>query len=170
MLVEGYLFSSNRWYIIDIIPLSLEDCASEYELFVAEKITIKKIMIKDFLIINFTGKNNSIGLRTNTNFFIKKFQINLKNNEIIVNNIFEFIKKKKVNIDKNFSVIVNIGPGSFSGIRISLAIGKGIKITKGAKLYGYKDADLDKFNLKNIELLIKKNLLENNLIKPVYSS
>ena len=127
-------------------------------------------MIKDFLIISFTGKNNSIGLRVNSNFFIKKFQTNIKNNELLVNNIFEFIKKKNANIDKNFSVIVNIGPGSFSGIRISLAIGKGIKISKGAKLYGYKGTDLDKFSRKNIELLIKKNLMENNLIKPVYLS
>ena len=127
-------------------------------------------MIKDFLIISFTGKNNSIGLRVNSNFFIKKFQTNIKNNESLVNNIFEFIKEKNVNIDKNFSVIVNIGPGSFSGIRISLAIGKGIKISKGAKLYGYKDSSLEEFNLKNIELLIKKNLIENSLIKPVYLS
>ena len=47
---------------------------------------------------------------------------------------------------------------------------KGIKISKGAKLYGYKDTDLIDFNYKNIELLIKKNLIENNLIKPVYLS
>ena len=127
-------------------------------------------MIKDFLIINFTGKNNSIALRINNNFFIKKFQTNIKNNELLVDNIFEFIKQKKGNIDQNFSIIVNIGPGSFSGIRISLAIGKGIKISKGAKLYGYKDSSLDVFNRKNIELLIKKNLIENSLIKPVYLS
>ena len=127
-------------------------------------------MIKDFIIISFIGKNNSIGLRVNNNFFIKKFQTNIKNNESLVNNIFEFIKEKNVNIDKNFCVIVNIGPGSFSGIRISLAIGKGIKISKGAKLYGYKDSSLEEFNLKNIELLIKKNLIENSLIKPVYLS
>jgi len=127
-------------------------------------------MIKDFLIINFTDKNNSIGLRINNNFFIKKFQTNIKNNESLVNNIFEFIKQKNVNIDENFSVIVNIGPGSFSGIRISLAIGKGIKISKGAKLYGYKDSNLDEFNRKNIELLIEKNLIEKSLIKPVYLS
>ena len=38
-------------------------------------------MIKDFLIINFTGKNNSIGLRVNNNFFIKKLQTNIKNND-----------------------------------------------------------------------------------------
>jgi len=127
-------------------------------------------MIKNFLIISFTGKNNFIGLRVNSNFFIKKIQTNIKKNESLVNNILEFIKQKNASIDKNFSVIVNIGPGSFSGIRISLAIGKGIKISKGAKLYGYKDSSLDRFNRKNIELLIKKNLIENNLIKPVYLS
>ena len=128
-------------------------------------------MIKDFLIINFTGKNNSIGLRVNNNFFLKKLQTNIRNNnESFVNNISEFIEQRKANIDKNFSIIVNIGPGSFSGIRISLAVAKGIKISKGAKLYGYKDSGLEEFNLKNIELLIKKNLIENSLIKPVYLS
>ncbi len=135
-----------------------------------DKKTINKAMIKDFLIINFTGKNNSIGLRVNSSFFLKKLQTNIRNNESFVNNIFEFVKQKKAKIDKNFSIIVNIGPGSFSGIRISLAVAKGIKISKGVKLYGYKDSDLAAFNLKNIELLIKNNLIENNLIKPVYLS
>ncbi len=127
-------------------------------------------MIRDFLIINFTGKNDSIGLRVNSNFFVKKLQTNIRNNGLLVNNIFDLIKEKKANIDKNFSIIVNIGPGSFSGIRISLAIAKGIKIVKGTKIYGYKNSHLAEFNLKNIELLIQKNLIENNLIKPVYLS
>ena len=127
-------------------------------------------MIKDFLIINFTGKNDSIGLKVNNNFFVKKIQTNIRNNGLLVNNIFDLIKEKKANIDKNFSIIVNIGPGSFSGIRISLAIAKGIKIVKGTKIYGYKNSHLAEFNLKNIELLIQKNLIENNLIKPVYLS
>ena len=127
-------------------------------------------MIKDFLLINFTGKNDLIALRANNNFFIKKFQINLRKNEKFVNNIFDFISKKGANIDKTFSILVNLGPGSFSGIRISIAIAKGIKIAKGAKIYGYKDSELSEFNLKNIELLIKKNLIQNNLINPVYIS
>ena len=50
------------------------------------------------------------------------------------------------------------------------ALNKGIKLSKGAKLYGYKDSDLTNFNLKNIDLLIRKNLIENNLIKPIYLS
>ena len=127
-------------------------------------------MIKDFLIINFTGKNDLIGLKVNNNFFVKKIQTNIRNNGLLVNNIFDLIKEKKANIDKNFSVIVNIGPGSFTGIIISLAIAKGIKIVKGTKIYGYKDSHLAEFNLKNIELLIQKNLIENNLIKPIYLS
>ena len=127
-------------------------------------------MIKDFLIINFTGNNDSIGLRVNNNFFVKKIQTNIKKKGLLVNNIYELIYEKKAIIDKNFSVIVNIGPGSFSGIRISLAIAKGIKIANGSKIYGYKNSNLSEFNLKNIELLFQKNLIENNLIKPVYLS
>ena len=102
--------------------------------------------------------------------FQRIFQTNIKNNEMLVNNILDFLKKNNVKIDKNFSTIVNIGPGSFSAIRISLAVAKGIQISKGTRLYGYKDSDLNEFNLKNIELLFKKNLIENNLIKPVYLS
>ncbi len=127
-------------------------------------------MIKNFLIISFTGKNDLIALKINNNFFIKKLQSNIRNNNLLVNNIFDFLKQKKANIDENFSVIVDIGPGSFSGIRISLSVAKGIKIAKGAQIYGYKNSSLSEFNLKNIELLIKKNLIENNLIKPVYIS
>ena len=106
----------------------------------------------------------------NDNFFIQIFQTNIKNNDELVNNILKFLKKYNVNIDKNFTIIVNLGPGSFSSIRVSLAVAKGIQISKKAKLYGYKDLQLSEFNLKNIEYLIKNNLLENKLIKPVYIS
>ena len=127
-------------------------------------------MIKNFLIINCTGKKNVIALNINNNFFLKKLQTNIRSNETLVNNIFEFLKQKKAIIDKDFSIIVNVGPGSFSGIRISIAVAKGIKISKGPKLYGYKDQDLADFNAKNIKLLIKNKLIQNNLIKPVYLS
>ena len=127
-------------------------------------------MIKNFLIINCTGKNNLIGLRINSNFFIKKIQTNIKSNETLVNNILDFVKKHNVKINKDFSIIVNTGPGSFSGIRVSLAVAKGIKISKGSNLYGYNGFVLGDFNLKNIEFLIANNLLENKLIKPLYLS
>ena len=127
-------------------------------------------MIKNFFIISFTGKNDSIGLKVDNNFFVKKLQTNIRKNDLLVNSVFKLIGEKKVKIDRNFSILVNIGPGSFSGIRISIAAAKGIKIVTGANIYGYKDNDLGDFNLKNIELLIKKNLLQNKLIKPIYLS
>ena len=127
-------------------------------------------MIKNFFIINFTGKNDSIGLKVDNNFFVKKLQTNIRKNDLLVNSVFDLISEKKVKIDRNFSILVNVGPGSFSGIRISIAAAKGIKIVTGANIYGYKSTDLGAFNLKNIELLIKKNLLQNKLIKPIYLS
>ena len=78
--------------------------------------------------------------------------------------------KIKFNIDNNFSILVNNGPGSFSSIRISLAIAKGIKISKKTNFFGFKNSDLGQFSLANIDLLIKKNLLQKNLIKPLYLS
>ena len=126
-------------------------------------------MIKNFLILNFIGRENKIGLKVDNNFFIHDFDQTV-NNDQLVTSILNLIKKHKVNFDNNFSVLVNNGPGSFSSIRASLAVAKGIKVSKKINLFGYKNSDLGQFNLANIELLIKKNLLQKNLIKPLYLS
>ena len=127
-------------------------------------------MIKDFLIISCTGKNDKIGLKVNNNFFIHNFQTKIKNNEILVSTILNLTNKHKVNLDKNFSILVNNGPGSFSTIRVALSVAKGIKISNDSKIFGFKNSDLYEFNLENIEILIDKNLIEKNLIKPIYLS
>ena len=127
-------------------------------------------MIKDFLIINCTGKNDKIGLKINNNFFIHDFQTKIKNNEILVSTILNLTNKHKANIDKNFSILINNGPGSFSTIRVALSVAKGIKLSNNAKLFGFRNSDLPRFNLANIEVLINKNLIEKKLIKPLYLS
>ncbi|MAW17459.1 MAG: hypothetical protein CBE32_000755 [Candidatus Pelagibacter sp. TMED272] len=127
-------------------------------------------MIKDFLIINCTGKNDQIGIKTNNNFFIHNIQMKIEKNEALVSTIINLIEKNNVNFDQNFTILVNYGPGSFSTIRVALAVAKGIKISKNIKLYGYKDQDLPQFNLVNIEILFKKNLIEKKLIRPIYLS
>ncbi len=127
-------------------------------------------MIKDFLIINCTGKNDKIGLKINNNFFIHDFQTKIKNNETLVSTILNLTNKHKANIDKNFSILINNGPGSFSTIRTALSVAKGIKISNKVQLFGFKNSDLPQFNLENIEVLINKNLIEKKLIKPLYLS
>ena len=127
-------------------------------------------MIKDFLILNCIGKKDKIGLRIKNNFFVHEFDQNVNKNDQLVLNILNLVKKYKVNFSENFSILVNSGPGRFSSIRVSLAVAKGIKISKKINLYGFKNSDLGQFNLANIELLIKKNLIQKNLIKPLYIS
>ena len=127
-------------------------------------------MIKDFLILNCIGKNDKIGIKVDNKFYIHDFDQKVNKIDHIVVNILNLVKKHKVNINSDFSILINNGPGSFSSIRVSLAIAKGIKILKKISLYGYKNADLGQFNLANIELLIKKNLVQKNLIKPLYIS
>ncbi len=127
-------------------------------------------MISNFLIINCIGKDDKLGLRINKDFFVYNF-INIKNNnDLLVFNILEFLNKHKVKLNKNFSIIVNLGPGSFSATRTSLAVAKGLQISKKVKIYGFRNIDLKVFDMENIEKLINRDLFEKKLIKPLYLS
>tara|TARA_B100001059_G_scaffold122610_1_gene122538 strand:+ start:707 stop:1090 length:384 start_codon:yes stop_codon:yes gene_type:complete len=127
-------------------------------------------MIKDFLILNCIGKDDKIGLKIDDKFYIHDFKQTVNKNDQLVLSILNLLKKHKVNFSGNFSILVNSGPGSFSSIRVSLSVAKGIKISKKINLFGFRNSDLGQFNLANIELLIKKELIQKNLIKPLYIS
>ena len=53
-------------------------------------------------------------------------------------------------LNHEYSILVNIGPGSFSSLRISLSVAKGIQIVHGSNLYGYKNNQLPDLKLENI--------------------
>ena len=133
------------------------------------KVIVRIKMIKNFLIINCIGKDDKLALRINKDFFFHKLK-NKDNNNKLVLEIFKFLKNHNVFLDNKFTVIVNQGPGSFSGVRLSIAIAKGLMISKNIKLYGFNNADLKKFDQKNIEIMLNKHLIEKNLIKPIYLS
>ena len=127
-------------------------------------------MIKNFLIINCIGKDDKLGLRINKDFFIHDISKKNNYNQMLVSEIMNFLNSHGVKLDKNFSVIVNQGPGSFSGVRVSLAVAKGLEISKNVRLFGFKNTDLAKFDQENIEKLLSRNLIEKKLIKAIYLS
>tara|TARA_B100000212_G_C27331293_1_gene514759 strand:+ start:421 stop:798 length:378 start_codon:yes stop_codon:yes gene_type:complete len=125
-------------------------------------------MINNFLIIKCIGNNDKLGLRINKEFFIHELKHG--NNEKLVSTILNVLNTYNVQLDENFTVIVNQGPGSFSSIRISLSVARGLEISKKVKIFGYKNEDLTEFNQENIEKLLINKLIEKNLIKPIYLS
>ena len=127
-------------------------------------------MIKDFIILNCIGKEDKIGLRIKNEFYIHELEQKVNKNDHLVLNIFNLLKKHKAILDSKFSIIVNSGPGSFSSIRTSFSVAKGLKISKKIKLYAFNNSDLRQFDLVNIEFLIAKGLIQNKLIKPIYLS
>ena len=127
-------------------------------------------MIRDFLIISCIGNDDKLGLRINKDFFVYNFDKKEINKNQLVLDIYNFLNSHKAILNEEFSIIVNQGPGSFSGTRISLAVAKGLVIAKNTRLYGYKSSDLIKFDQENIEEMFKKKLIEKKLIKPIYLS
>ena len=125
-------------------------------------------MINNFLIIKCIGNNDKLGLRINKEFFIHELEHG--NNEKLVSIILNVLNSYSVQLDENFTVIVNQGPGSFSSIRISLSVARGLEISKKVKIFGYKNEDLKEFNQENIEKLLNRKLIEKKLIKPIYLS
>ena len=127
-------------------------------------------MIKDFIILNCIGKNDKIGMRVKERFYIHELSYKINKNDLLVSSILNLVNKYKVNLDNEFSIIVNIGPGSFSAIRASLSVAKGMKFSNNVNLFGFINSNLKQFDLENIELLIRNGLLQNKLIKPIYLS
>ena len=126
--------------------------------------------IKNFLLISVSGDIDYIAAKINTKFITKKLLKKENKNDLLVTNLMKFVKKNKIRVSKDMSILINLGPGSYSSLRIALSVAKGISMAKGLKIYGYKKKNLKEITLKNIEKLIKKNLLENKLIKPIYLS
>ena len=89
---------------------------------------------------------------------------------ILINDFLNDYDLKISNISKLY---VNRGPGSFAGIRNSLAVVKAIYVAKQIDYYCFSFDDFDKsFNNKyeDIPDLCNKVKVKKNLINPIYLS
>ena len=84
--------------------------------------------------------------------------------------LFNFLKENNMKISKIDNILVNQGPGKFSGIRSSIALAKALSITNKLDLYGFNSQQIELKNYKKVLSLLKKGILKKNLIKPEYLS
>ena len=84
--------------------------------------------------------------------------------------LLTFIQKKIKSINDINRIFVNLGPGKFTSLRISLSIAKAISFANKASLIGFKSEDLKNKNYKNLLKLHQKKIIIKGLIKPIYSS
>ena len=84
--------------------------------------------------------------------------------------LLKFLKKIKIKISDINRIFVNLGPGKFTSLRISLSIAKAISFANNISLIGFKSNNLTNKNYKNLIKLDKKKLKNKGLIKPIYSS
>ena len=84
--------------------------------------------------------------------------------------LFDFFNENSIKLSELNNILVNQGPGKFSGIRTSIAVAKALAITNKLNLYGFNSNDLKDMNYENVVNLCKKGALTKNLINPVYSS
>ena len=84
--------------------------------------------------------------------------------------LLHFLKNKKINVTDIQRVFINLGPGKFTSLRISLSIAKAISLANNANIIGFRSRDLLNKNYKKLIKLYKKKLINKDLIKPIYSS
>ena len=87
--------------------------------------------------------------------------------------INDFLKNHDLNINEISKLYVNSGPGSFAGIRNSLAVVKAIHVVKKIDYYCFSFDDFEKLNndkYENIPNLCDKLKIKKNLINPIYIS
>ena len=125
------------------------------------------------LIIDAASKKIFLTLIKNENIYNISHENSKTNYEKLTILIDDFIKDNDLTIDKISKLYVNRGPGSFAGIRNSLAIVKAIFVAKKIDYYCYsfKDfGDLEDYKYENVPNLCKKFNIKKNLINLNYIS
>ena len=127
----------------------------------------------NILIIDAANKKICLTLIKNENTYSTSHENSKTNYEKLTILINDFIKVYDLTIDKISKLYVNRGPGSFAGIRNSLATVKAIFVAKKIDYFcfSFKDfGDLSDEKYENVPSLCEKFKIKKNLINPIYLS
>ena len=125
------------------------------------------------LIIDAVNDKIFLMLIKNKNIYNISHENSKTNYEKLTILINDFIKTHHLTINEISKLYVNRGPGSFAGIRNSLATVKAIFVAKKIDYYcfSFDDfGDLYDHKYENVPNMCKKFKIKKNLINPIYLS
>tara|TARA_B100000029_G_scaffold402225_1_gene401629 strand:+ start:155 stop:760 length:606 start_codon:yes stop_codon:yes gene_type:complete len=108
----------------------------------------------NFLSIDCSTVKGSLFVKVKNKTFSKVLQSDKSNNDLLMKQIIDFFSDNKLKFNYLDNIFVNQGPGNFSSLRGSLAIAKGVSISKNLNLFGY-----DTFIWSCSKFLDKKDLI-----------
>ncbi len=118
------------------------------------------------LIIDAANEKIVFVIITDKQSYTRRYTNSRENFDKFMKLLSNFLNKKKINISKIERIFINLGPGKFTSLRISLSVAKAISLTNKAILIGFKSKDVINKNYKNLIKLVGNK----SLIKPIYSS
>ena len=86
--------------------------------------------IMNFLSIDCSTNIGSLFVKAKNKSFSKVLQSDKSNNDLLMKQILDFFAENNLVFNDIGQIFVNQGPGNFSGLRGSLAIAKGLSLSK----------------------------------------
>ena len=157
--------------MIDKTPSSFEYCLILFSSALEFRDNIKNKM--NTLIIDATKEKIYLMLIKSKNIYSASYENSKINYEKLILLVNDFLKSNDLKIENISRLYVNRGPGSYAGIRNSLAVCKGIHIAIKIDYYCFSFDDFDisnKNKYENVPSLCDKLKIKKNLINPIYIS
>ena len=139
----------------------------------ALELTENIIITMNRLIVDAAKDKIFLVLMDDKNIYTCGYENSKINFEKLIILINEFLGNNKSSIDQIKVIYVNRGPGSFAGIRNSLAIIKALFLIKKIDYYCFSFLDFDKSRkakYEDVPYLCDKFKIKKNLINPIYLS
>ena len=125
------------------------------------------------LIIDAAKENIFLMIISNKDIYSISYENTKTNYEKLIILINDFLNSKNLKIKDISSFYINIGPGSFAGIRNSISVIKAICLVNKVDYYCYSFQYFKNFKeakYENIPNLCDKFDVKKNLINPIYIS
>ena len=125
------------------------------------------------LIIDVVNEKIFLMIITSSNIYNITHENTKINYEKLTKLINDFLISYRLKITDISRIYVNIGPGSFAGIRNSLSIAKAFNVAKKIDYYCYSLNDFrgeEDISYENIPNLCDKFKIKKNLINPIHIS